>query len=124
MAHIVTRPWFIYKNKNMNSRRSFIRQAGVMAGTSLLAATLQQKAFAFGKKMAANDRINVAAVGINGMGWADLLSSLKQPGVQVVMLCDTDKNVLDKRMADLAKLNVDVSKIKTTGDYHQVLNNK
>ena len=101
----------------MNSRRSFIRQAGVIAGTSILASALQQKAFgAFGEKMAASDRINVAVVGINGMGWADLVSALKQPGVQVVMVCDTDKNVLDKRMADLAK-TVDVSKIKTTGDY-------
>jgi predicted dehydrogenase len=109
----------------MNSRRSFIRQAGVFAGTSFLAAGLQQNTFAaFGRKMAASDRINVAAIGINGMGWADLLSSLKQPGVQIVMLCDTDKNVLDKRMTDLAKLNVDVSKIKTTGDYRRVLENK
>src|SRR5450432_127032 len=109
----------------MNSRRSFIRQAGVIAGSSLIATALQQQAFgAFGRKMAASDRINVAVVGINGMGWADLLSSLKQPGVQVIMLCDTDKNVLDKRMADLAKLNLDISKIKTTGDYHHVLDNK
>ena len=90
----------------MNSRRSFIRQAGVMAGTSLLASALQQQTFgAFEKKMAASDRINIGAIGINGMGWADLLSSLKQPGVQVVMLCDIDKNVLDKRMADLARMH-------------------
>src|SRR5579862_1288610 len=109
----------------MNSRRSFIRQAGVLAGTTMLASTIQQNTFAaFSKKMAASDRIHVAAIGINGMGWADLLSSLKQPGVEVVMLCDTDKNVLDKRMADLAKLNVDISKIKTTGDYRRVLDNK
>src|SRR3979411_2160548 len=109
----------------MKSRRSFIRQAGLFAGTSLLASTIQQQAFgSFGKKLASSDRINIAAIGINGMGWADLLSALKQPGVQVVMLCDTDKNVLDKRMADLVKLNVDVSKIKTTGDYHHVLDNK
>ncbi|HEY8735111.1 MAG TPA: Gfo/Idh/MocA family oxidoreductase [Puia sp.] len=109
----------------MKSRRSFIRQAGVFAGTSLLATTIQQSAFSsFGRKLAFSDRINIAAIGINGMGWADLLSALKQPGVQVVMLCDTDKNVLDKRMADLVKLNVDVSKIKTTGDYHHVLDNK
>src|SRR5450432_2963156 len=111
----------------MNSRRSFIRRAGVLAGTSVLASALQQQAFGLGfagKKMAPSDRINVAAIGINGMGWADLKSSLKQPGVQVVMLCDVDKNVLSTRMADLAKLNVDISKIKTTGDYRQVLDNK
>src|SRR5450432_587771 len=111
----------------MNSRRSFIRRAGVLAGTSVLASALQQQAFGLGFagiKMAPSDRINVAAIGINGMGWADLKSSLKQPGVQVVMLCDVDKNVLSTRMADLAKLNVDISKIKTTGDYRQVLDNK
>jgi len=109
----------------MHSRRSFIRQAGVMAGTTILATTFQKQAFAsFGRQRSAGDRIHVAAIGINGMGWADLLSSMKQPGVQVVMLCDTDQNVLDKRMADLAKLNVDVSKIKTTGDYRRVLENK
>jgi predicted dehydrogenase len=109
----------------MNSRRSFIRQAGLFAGTSMLAGSFSESVFnGLSRKMAPGDRINVAAIGINGMGWADLLSSLKQPGVQVVMLCDTDKNVLDKRMADLAKLNLDISKIKTTGDYRHVLDNK
>jgi predicted dehydrogenase len=109
----------------MNSRRSFIRRASLITGTSILATALRHQAFgAFGEKMAASDRINVGAIGINGMGWADLLSSLKQPGVQVVMLCDVDKNVLDQRMADLAKMNLDVSKIKTTGDYRKVLDNK
>ncbi len=109
----------------MNSRRSFIRQAGAFAGATMLAGVFNQQAFgALTKKMGPNDRINIGAIGINGMGWTDLLSSLKQPGVQVVMLCDTDKNVLDKRMADLAKLNIDVSKVKATGDYRHVLDNK
>ena len=109
----------------MNTRRSFIRQAGVLAGSSMLVSAFQQEAFgSVVKKMAASDRVNIGAIGINGMGWSDLVSSLKQPGVQVVMLCDVDRNVLDKRMADLVKLNVDVSKIKTTGDYRHVLDNK
>jgi predicted dehydrogenase len=109
----------------MNSRRSFIRHAGLLAGGSMLAASFSEPIpGAVSRKLSPGDRINVAAIGINGMGWADLLSALKQPGVQVVMLCDTDKNVLDKRMADLAKLNVDISKVKTTGDYRRVLENK
>ena len=108
----------------MTSRRSFIRQAGASAGALILTTALQQQAFgAPGRKLAPSDRIHVAVIGVNGMGWSDLLSSLKQPGVEVVMVCDVDKNVLDKRMNDLAKL-VDVSKIKTTGDYRQVLDNK
>src|SRR5450755_4064858 len=109
----------------MNSRRSFIRNAGLFAGSSILVSAFQQEALgSLGRKISASDRIHIGAIGINGMGWADLLSSLKQPGVEVLMLCYVDKNVLDKRMADLTKMSVDISKIKTTGDYRQVLDNK
>src|SRR5664279_1150027 len=109
----------------MNSRRKFIRNAGLLAGSSVLASAFHQESFgSMGRKMSASDRIHIGAIGINGMGWADLVSSLKQPGVEVVMLCDVDKNVLDKRMADLSKLNVDVSRVITTGDYRRVLDNK
>ena len=108
----------------MTSRRAFIRQAGTSAGALFLATALQQQTFgALGRRMAPSDRIQVGVIGVNGMGWADLLSSLKQPGVRVSMVCDVDKNVLDKRMNELAKL-IDVSQVKTTGDYRQVLDNK
>src|SRR4029078_13337601 len=42
----------------------------------------------------------------------------------LVAVCDIDKNVIDKRMADLAKLNVDASKIKRYSDYRQLLDQK
>ena len=97
----------------MNSRRRFIRNAGLFAGSSVLIPSFHSGLFgAPVKKMAASDRIHIGAIGINGMGWADLLSSLKQPGVEVVMLCDVDKNVLDKRLADLVKLNLKASGLK------------
>ena len=101
----------------MNTRRSFIRQTGLLAGTSILASTLQLEAFAgMRKKTSPADRIHVAVVGINGMGWADLVAALKVPGVEVIMICDVDKNVIDKRMADLGKMNINISKIKTNID--------
>jgi len=109
----------------MNSRRKFIRNAGLFAGSSLLATGLQQSAFgSLGHNLAPSDRVNIGAIGIKGMGWADLTAALKQPGVQIAVLCDIDKNVIDQRLADLVKMNIDVSKIKTTGDYRQVLDNK
>jgi predicted dehydrogenase len=58
------------------------------------------------------------------MGWSDLSAALKQPGVNVVALCDVDKDVLDGRMNDLAKMNIDTSKIKTHDNYREVLDNK
>ena len=72
-------------------------------------------------RVAPSDQINIAAIGINGMGFADLSAMLKHEGVNLVALCDIDKNVLDKRMADLSKMNVDVSKLKTFSDYRKVL---
>ncbi|HZK65138.1 MAG TPA: Gfo/Idh/MocA family oxidoreductase, partial [Puia sp.] len=109
----------------MNTRRSFIKQAGLLAGGSMVTSALIQPVFgAGGRRMAASDRINIGAIGINGMGWSDLNAALKQPGVNVVALCDIDKNVLDRRMKDLSKLNINTSKIKTTGNYQDVLNNK
>jgi predicted dehydrogenase len=109
----------------MSSRRIFIQKAGLLAGTSLLASSMQDNLFGRPlRKMAASDRINIGAIGLNGMGWSDLQAALKQPGVQVVALCDVDQNVLNKRMKDLAGLNINTSAIKTTGHYHDVLNNK
>ena len=58
------------------------------------------------------------------MGWANVKSALKVPGVNIVALCDVDKNVIDKRMAELAKLKLDASKVKTYGDYRKLLEQK
>ena len=66
----------------------------------------------------------LGVIGIKGMGWADLTAILKVPGVNLVALCDVDKNVLDKRMGELAKMNVDASKVKTYNDYRELLDQK
>jgi predicted dehydrogenase len=109
----------------MSNRRHFVKQAStVIAGTAFLSA-LDNKAFAiFKNRFSPADQINIGAIGINGMGWANVTSALKQPGVNLVAICDVDKNVLDKRMNDLAKLNVDASKVKTYNDYRKLLEQK
>ncbi len=109
----------------MSSRRQFLKQTSlVVAGTTALSA-LNTPAFAiFKKRFSPADQINIGAIGINGMGWADVTSALKLPGVNLVALCDVDKNVLDKRMNDLTKLNVDASKVKTYTDYRKLLDQK
>ena len=53
-----------------------------------------------------------------------MLGALTVPGVNMVALCDVDKNVIDKRMADLAKTGKDVSKVKTYTDYRKLLEQK
>src|SRR5687767_10661488 len=109
----------------MSSRRNFLQNATALAGGGLLVSALDNKAFALLKKrIAPSEQLNIGVIGINGMGWANLTAALKVPGVNLVALCDVDKNVIDKRMGDLSKLNVDATKVKTYGDYRQLLDRK
>jgi len=91
----------------------------------MLAPAMNNKAFAiFKNKIAPSDQLNVAAIGINGQGWANVSAAVKVPGVNIVALCDVDKNVLDKRMGDLGKMSKNTSNVKTYGDYRQLLERK
>jgi predicted dehydrogenase len=109
----------------MASRRKFLRNSAAMVGGSLLVSSLHNQAFAiFKNRIAPSDQLNIGAIGINGMGWSDLTAALKVPGVNLVALCDVDKNVLNQRLSDLSKLNVDATKVKTYNDYRQLLDQK
>ena len=93
-----------------------------MVGGSLLLGSLANRSLA--GYFSPSDQINIGAIGINGMGWSNVTAAMKVPGVNIVALCDIDKNVLDMRMGDLAKKNVDTSRIKTYNDYRKVLERK
>ena len=109
----------------MSHRRRFLKQTSTILGGATLFSAFDNSAFAMLKKQVSPaDQVNIAAIGINGMGWANVTSALKVAGVNLVALCDVDKNVLDKRMADLAKLKVDAGKIKTYTDYRKLLEQK
>jgi predicted dehydrogenase len=109
----------------MIHRRKFLQQAGTLLAGGTVLSSLDNKAFAiFKNRIAPSDQLRVGAIGINGMGWANVMAALKVPGVTVAALCDVDKNVLDKRMAELAKNNTDTSKVKTYGDYRKLLEQK
>ena len=101
--------------QGMSNRRTFIQQSSLLAAGALLRSR---------PLVAASNQVNIGAVGLNGMGWADLSSALKVPGVNVVALCDVDQNVLTKRMIDLAALKVDTSRIKLYSDYRKLLEQK
>ncbi|GGC32860.1 NADH-dependent dehydrogenase [Parapedobacter defluvii] len=50
--------------------------------------------------------VRVGLIGANGMGWSNLNSMLKVPGVQCTALCDVDANVLNKRAEELKARNI------------------
>lgn len=109
----------------MSSRRKFLQNAALLAGGGLIGPAVNNEAFAYFKnRIAPSDQLNIGVIGINGMGWSDLTAALKVPGVNLLGLCDVDKNVIDKRMGELSKLNIDGSKVSTFADYRKMLDRK
>ncbi len=104
----------------MNStRRGFIKNASLLAA----GAALPFDALSFiQRKVAATDKIRVALIGANGMGFNNLASFLKNPEIACTALCDVDKNVLDKRTKDLTELGAPAP--KHFADYRKMLEYK
>lgn len=100
-------------------RRNFIKGAGTaLTGGLVLSSDLLSAMH----RISANDKINIGVIGCNGMGWSNTNSLLKMPDVDLVAICDVDKNVINKRLADYAKLRTNVP--KTYNDYRELLNDK
>lgn len=104
------------------SRRHFLKSGSTLAaGIGIGAFVPFEVLAAHRKSVSAAEKVNIAAIGINGMGWADLNALMKNPEINVVALCDVDENVLSRRSAELAKANI---KVKTYVDYQKVLDDK
>ncbi|MDZ4794622.1 MAG: Gfo/Idh/MocA family oxidoreductase [Bacteroidota bacterium] len=109
----------------MSSRKKFLYQASALTAGTFLASAMGNNVFAiFKNRVAPSDQVNIGVIGINGMGWSNLKAILKVKGVNLVALCDVDKNVLDKRLGELKALNIDASKVKTFNDHRQLLDLK
>lgn len=107
---------------NGQSRRGFLgnlAKGAIAAGATphLLMASQgdrEQKLIAARQYSSANDQINVAVVGMGGMGSADLRTALQVPGVQFVAAAD----VYEGRLTAARALNPDIF---TTRDYRELL---
>lgn len=109
----------------MNQRRRFLQQSAALAGGGMLLSAFNTPGFHILKSgIAPSDQVNIGAIGIAGMGWSNLQAAIKVPGVNVVALCDVDENVLNKRAGELAKQNIDASKVKLYTDYRKLLEQK
>ena len=112
--------------KKPSSRRNFLKQ---ITGTSIAIAASPLASLAYEKKteerilhyerkIAANDRINIAVIGMGIMGNNDTATSLKVPGVQLVAACDLYTGRLER-----AK-EVHGKDLFTTNDYRKILERK
>lgn len=82
-------------------RREFIYKTSLMGAGMLISPAMMRAA---GGKVGANDKIRVGLIGCNGMGFSDLQSFLKNKEVECVALADVDQSVLDRRVADVEKI--------------------
>jgi predicted dehydrogenase len=109
----------------MIERRKFLERTAALAGGGILLSALDNSPFSiFRNRFSPADQVNIGAIGINGMGWSNVNAALKVQGVNLVAVCDVDKNVIDRRLGELAKKNVDISKIKRYDDYRKLLDQK
>ncbi|RYY57692.1 MAG: Gfo/Idh/MocA family oxidoreductase [Chitinophagaceae bacterium] len=103
-------------------RRNFLLDASTLIAGAAVTSALPSDLFSRTATVGGlKEKINVAAIGIKGMGWSDLTAMMKHPDVRCVALCDVDNNVLQQRKDELAKAGTEV---KTYSDYKQVLADK
>src|ERR1043166_199280 len=122
---MTTRRNFLYKTASATAAAMFspLIIPGLRAGVSPRSAEAGYlPAGRHGAKAMQNDKITVALIGCNGMGWYNLTDHLKFPEVECVALCDVDENVLNKRAAEVEKMTG--KKPKLYKDYRKVLEDK
>lgn len=106
----------------MVTRRDFLKKMGALAMAGAVSPSLVNAKSPKASVMGANDRINIGLIGCNSMGWTDLLNAINVPGVECVALCDIDKNIINRRAAELTKNKG--TKPELYGDYRKLLERK
>jgi predicted dehydrogenase len=111
--------------KSNNTRRKFLQQIGaasLLMPLSSLAAyneeEIEKRIISYEKKISSNDTIRLACIGMGIMGFGDVKTAIKVPGVEFVAACDLYDGRLERTKEVFGK------DIFTTKDYHQILDRK
>jgi len=112
------------------SRRDFLNNSlSLVAGASLagiVPAGLGLQSCT--RRKGPNERIRIALIGCRNMGYTDACAFLEQPDVELVAVCDIDKNIRENRIADLQKYaygkKISVPKLDQYEDFRKVLERK
>jgi predicted dehydrogenase len=88
----------------MDNRRDFIKKATLTtAGLALGAKAFSFTAKSYNNIIGANDRIHVAAIGLNGRGNSMVGTIAKQLNTEVSCVCDVDSRAMPKAIASILK---------------------
>jgi predicted dehydrogenase len=114
------------RSNNKNSRRQFLQQLG--SSTLLLSATglsslaegagMEKQLLTAEKKIAPSDTLHIACIGMGIMGFNDVSTALKVPGVQLVAASDLYTGRLQRAQELYGK------DLFTTRDYRAILDRK
>lgn len=111
------------------SRREFVKNSTKLAVGVGLASVMPLTSSC----NTANQKIVIGAIGLRNMGFSNLRSFLKNPGVECGAICDIDDEILDRREVDIKKINderiangekLTITKPVRYKDYRKLLENK
>lgn len=108
-----------------NSRRRFLKHLGsssllLAAGplSGLAAEKVEAQTLAYSKKITANDTIRIGAIGLGIMGFNNVATALRVPGVELAAACDLYEGRLQRAKELYGQ------QLFTTRDYRELLNRK
>lgn len=106
-----------------NERREFIKKAALGAAAVSFGGVLPGfSAKSYGSIMGANDRINVAVMGVNSRGLAVSGNFARQENCEVIYVCDVDSRAADKCIGALEKIQK--KRPKASPDFRKALEEK
>ncbi len=108
----------------MDDRRDFIKKvAATSAGLAIGGTAFGFSAKSYKNIIGANDRIHVAAIGLNGRGNSMVGTIAKQKNAEVSCVCDVDSRTMPKAINSVAKAG-QTTIPKAEGDCRKVLEDK
>ncbi|WP_319482954.1 Gfo/Idh/MocA family oxidoreductase [uncultured Draconibacterium sp.] len=85
----------------MTNRRNFIKTSAMATAGVGIASSMP---LAMESCSGANEKLVCGVIGAKGQGFSDLQAFLKQKNTECAAICDVDENVLNKRIADVEKI--------------------
>jgi len=108
----------------MEKRRDFIKKVAIgSAGLALSSPVLAFSAKSYNRIIGANERLHVAAIGLNGRGNSMVGTIAKQANTELAIICDVDSRVFPKVLKSVANAKQTLVP-KTEKDCRKVLANK
>jgi predicted dehydrogenase len=108
----------------MDNRRNFIKKVAVTsAGFAIGGTAFGFSAKSYKKIIGANDRIHVAAIGLNGRGNSMVGTIAKQKNTEVSCVCDVDTRTIPKAIKSIMDAG-QISTPKSEKDCRKVLEDK